>query len=136
MTMSDNQPSPRAALVRESLVFQLKLLADGFRDFVMVPISLVATAVGLIRSPDDPDREFRQVLGLGRETERMINLFGSYERDATTNDLDKLVDRVEDLLREQIRRGDVSGSAGLMLGKALDRLHNAAVAEKPKVSSE
>jgi hypothetical protein len=123
--MSDHNSSPRAALVRKSLVFQLKLLADGLRDFVMVPVSLVATAVGLIRSAEDPEREFQQVLDLGRETERMINLFGTHESDTGTTDLDKLVDHVEKLLREQVRRGDVSGSAGTALDSALQKLHGA-----------
>jgi hypothetical protein len=123
MNMSDHKPSPRAALVRESLVFQLKLLADGLRDFVLVPVALVSTVVGLIRSGEEPDREFRKVLELGRETERMINLFGTHERDETTTDLDTLVDRTEALLRDQVRRGDVSGSSAEVLGKALDGLH-------------
>lgn len=121
--MSDHPPSPRAALVRESLVFQLKLLADGLRDFILVPVSLVATAVGLIRSADDPAREFRQVLELGRETERMINLFGTHERDAAAPDLDTLVDRAEAVLRDQVRSGEVTRSAAESLEKALLNLH-------------
>jgi len=39
----DNKPrSPRAELIREAAVLQIKLLADGFRDAVLIPVSLFA----------------------------------------------------------------------------------------------
>ena len=56
--MSEVKKDGRATLVRNSLLFQVKLLADGFRDFLLVPVSLVATLIGLLRSGEDPEREF------------------------------------------------------------------------------
>ena len=46
--MSETKPSKRGELVRQSVVFQLKLVTDGMRDLVLVPISFIATIIGLI----------------------------------------------------------------------------------------
>lgn len=124
--VDESRVSPRLSLLRTSLLFQFKLLADGFRDFLLVPVSIVATAFGLIRSGKDPEREFEQVLELGRQSERWINLFGTHEPFAAAGEagnLDQLVTRAERLLREQARQGDVSESAAAALEKALAALH-------------
>lgn len=136
--MAEPEPSPRKALVRQSLVFQLKLVVDGLRDFVMVPLSLAATVMGLLRSAEDPDLEFRRVLHLGRRSERWINLFGKYgQATGGTQSMDDLVRRAEEVLREQMRGGGVSGSAGEALETALERLHRAAsVGETGKNGSD
>lgn len=118
--------SRRLELVRSSLLFQLKLLADGLRDFFLVPISLVATLVGLARSAEDPEREFEQVLDLGRRTERWINLFGThepFEAAGEAGNIDQLVTRAERMVREQVREGNVTASAGEALEKTLAALH-------------
>jgi hypothetical protein len=105
---------PRLRLIRQSAVFQLKLLVDGLRDFVLVPVSLVATVVGLLRSAADPEREFEQVLQLGRRSERWINLFGTHDVAAGPDEagsIDGVLERVEQVLREQARAGGISGGA-------------------------
>lgn len=124
--MSESKPSRRALLVRESLLFQVKLIADGFRDFLLVPISLVATLVGLLRSADDPDTEFQRVLDLGRQSEQWINLFGQHDPlpDAgAAGSLDSLVTRAEAVLREHKREGNISDSASSAMENVLERLH-------------
>ena len=74
--MNPETRSPRAKLIREAAVLQIKLLADGFRDAVLIPVSLFAALIGLLRGGDEPDREYRRVIKLGRRSERWINLFG------------------------------------------------------------
>ena len=154
--MNESSGSRRLALVRASLMFQLKLLADGFRDFLLVPVSLAATVIGLVRSgaglvadrrllyidlsgqqfygvyPEEqreyPER-FRgvhRVLDVGRATERWINLFDTHEPSDAAGNLDQLVTRAERLLHDQVRRGDVSESAGAALSRSLDALHRRA----------
>lgn len=124
--MTEPTQSKRTALVRESLLFQVKLLADGFRDFMLVPVSLVATLVGLLRSADDPEQEFNRVLELGRQSEQWINLFGQHEpiqQAGSAGSIDRLVTRAEEVVREQVRRGDVSESASSAIERALASLH-------------
>ena len=132
--MSESSENPRWELLRTSLLFQVKLLADGFRDFLLVPVSLVATLVGMLRSGEDPEREFEQVIEVGRKTERWINLFGTHEPFDEAGDagnLDQLVTRAEQVLREQARSGDVSDNAAATLEKALAALHRRAYEMKP-----
>ncbi len=74
--MNRETDSPRVKLIREAAVLQIKLLADGLRDAALIPVSLVAALIGLLRGGDEPDREYRRVIKLGRRSERWINLFG------------------------------------------------------------
>jgi hypothetical protein len=111
------------------LLFQLKLLADGLRDFLLVPVSIGATIVGLLRSSVNPEREFEQVLEFGRQTERWINLFGThepFERAGEAGNLDQLVTKAERLVRQQARDGDVPEHAAAALQTALETLQRRA----------
>jgi hypothetical protein len=100
--------SPRAELVRDATTFQIKLLADGLRDALLIPLSLVAALVGLLRGGEDCDREFRRVLKLGRRSERWINLFGHQQplgRSGPAGSMDSILHQVESTVVEQYRRG-------------------------------
>lgn len=124
--MNKAKTGSRGSLVRDSLVFQLKLLVDGTRDFMLVPVALVATLVGLLRGGTDPGREFRRVLDLGRQSEQWINLFGQHDpisEAGQAGSIDMLLTRAEQVVREQARAGAVSESASRAIEKALDRAH-------------
>lgn len=124
--MNKTEPDSRAALIRESLVFQVKLLVDGTRDFLLVPVALVATLVGLLRGGTDPGREFQRVLELGRQSEQWINLFGKHDpvgEAGQAGSLDMLLTRAEQVVREQARSGGVTESASKAIEKALDKAH-------------
>ena len=77
----------RMELIWEASVFQLKLAVDGIRDIILVPISIVATLLGLIAGGDDPRQYFRKVLRFGRQTENWINLFGGREASGTSDEI-------------------------------------------------
>jgi hypothetical protein len=127
--MKETKVEGRSSLVRESLIFQLKLIVDGFRDFALVPVSLVATLVGLVRGGDEPDREFRQVLELGRQTEHWINLFGQHtpiEEAGNAGSMDLLLTRAEEVVREQSREGGISEAASRAINRALSAAHDKA----------
>ena len=116
----------RGALIREAVIFQLKLLADGFRDLMLLPISLIATLVGVVRGGDEPDREFRQVIELGRQSEQWINLFGQHEpiqQAGQAGSIDLLLTRAEEVVREQAREGGISDTASRAIGRALTAAH-------------
>ena len=72
--MHESEVSTRATLIRNGVKFQLKLMADGFRDLVLVPVSLFATLIGLLRGGEDAERELNQVIELGRQSEKWICL--------------------------------------------------------------
>ena len=126
--MSENNASPRGELVRNSLVFQFKLMADGFRDLLLVPVSLVATLVGLLRGGAEPDREFKQVIEIGRGTEQWINLFGNHseQESAAVPSIDVLFTKVEETLKQHYKATGASESAQAEIDEALQAAHDKA----------
>lgn len=109
--MSDTGKSKRGELLHNAVIFQLKLMVDGLRDLVLLPVSLIATLVGLLRGGDEPEREFLQVIHVGRQSEEWINLFGNHEVAEDTHaaaSIDALFSKVEDTVRQQYRTGGIS----------------------------
>jgi hypothetical protein len=106
--MDRSTRNPRIALARETAVLQVKLLVDGVRDAILIPVSVVAALIGLLRGGPDCDREFRRVIELGRRSERWINLFGHQRPlsgDPVTGSMDSILDQVETAVMEQYKRG-------------------------------
>ncbi len=106
--------SPRADLVREAFILQLKLLVDGLRDALLIPLSLVAALIGLARGGSDCDRELRRVIKLGRRSERWINLFGHQKplgRSRAAGSMDSIIEQVESTVLDQYRRGKKAADA-------------------------
>ena len=56
--VEENDGPDRWTLIRDVAVFQVKLLFDGFRDLLLLPVSLVAGILSLIRGEQDPARNF------------------------------------------------------------------------------
>jgi hypothetical protein len=119
----------RFELIRNTVVFQLKLMADGFRDLLLLPISLVAALVGLLRGGSEPEREFNRVLDLGRETEHWINLFGRYDEADTKRavaSMDSLFNRVEETLKQQYQSEGTSERVQAQIASVLDAVQRKA----------
>ncbi len=124
----------KAVLVRDIAALQVKLLVDGFRDLLLVPASLIAGLVSLLRGGPDVGYEFYELLKLGRRSERWINLFGALDRVAgqardhvpAGEDIDSLVARVESFVVEEYRHGHLSAQARDQLERAVERLKQAA----------
>jgi hypothetical protein len=104
----------RLDLIFETGLFQAKLLADGLRDILLVPVSIAATLLGLVAGGDTPDRWFREVLRLGRRSERFINLFGHHRLGPTA-------DRLAAPLRQSLE-AEFSREGGIR--KSADRLNS------------
>ena len=125
----------RIDLARDALLLQGKLLIDGLRDVILVPVSIVAALIDLLSGDQPAGRRFYNVVQLGRRSEHWINLFGAAERsphenrwdhDAETVKLDDLVEQVEKVVKDQYTEGGVTGSAKRALNKALGVLHDSA----------
>lgn len=120
--MEKPDESPRVSLIRDSAVFQAKLLVDGFRDALLIPFALVATVVGLFRGGQDCDREFRRVIQLGRRSESWINLFGQHEtpdHQHPAASMDRILEQVESVLRDQYSKGRSPDEAREAVSEAL-----------------
>ena len=122
----------RWMLIRDVAVFQVKLLVDGLRDVLLVPISLVAGLVSLVNGGTSAGSDFYDLLRMGRRSERWINLFGaaahyhgpaSDDKKFVVEDIDKMVSRVEAFVVDEYRKGGVTAQAKHRLDDALDLIH-------------
>ncbi len=59
----------RWTLLRDKAVLQGKLIIDGLRDFVLVPVSIGAGILSLLKSGGGSGTEFYDLLRAGRRTE-------------------------------------------------------------------
>ena len=133
MSDTDTDTSKRGTLIRNAVVFQLKLMADGLRDLVLLPVSLVATVIGLLRGGDEPEREFLQVIEIGRESEQWINLFGNHDtgdNPRAVASIDALFTKVEETLKQQYKAAGTSDRAQAEIDEALQAAHNEATQQK------
>ena len=122
--MNSTNESPRFTLIRETATLQLKLIADGFRDAVLIPISLLAALIGLLRGGEDCDREFRRVIKLGRRSERWINLFGHQQPLGLSHpagSMDKILNQVEAVVMDQYKKGRSTAETREAVSKAMKK---------------
>jgi hypothetical protein len=110
----------RLQLVWDVVLFQFKLLADGVRDIVLSPLSIIAAVLGLVAGGDDPQQYFRRLLRLGRRSERWINLFGHKHRDGTS---DQLMDPLRERLFSEAKSNPWVHRAGSKLNETLDQVN-------------
>ena len=110
----------RWTLARDVGVLQVKLIVDGLRDFILVPISLVFGIYSLMQSGNRGDNEFYKLLRVGRKSERWINLFGAADRvqvpdvgrvNFPQDDIDSLVSKLEGFIVDEYKTGGVTKQA-------------------------
>jgi len=133
--MSAQSTNTRGQLARAAAILQLKLLVDGMRDALLIPLSLVAALIGLLRGGDHADHEYQRVLKLGRRSERWINLFGNHTRAGRATpggSLDQLLERVESVVTEQYSKGRNTEEARAAIKAALDSVAGDDSRRKPE----
>lgn len=125
----------RWTLIRDAAVFQFKLVVDGFRDLLLVPASLLAALISLVDSEDGkPGGQFYRIVAIGKQSERMINLFGAYENAPETvrkeydfgdMNIDDVVSRMEGFVVDEYKKGGVTAQAKARLDKIIDAMQKA-----------
>ncbi len=120
-------------MMRDVAIFQVKLLADGLRDLLLVPVSLGAAVVSLLQPGPRPGTEFYDLLRLGRQSEKWINLFGAASHvhgpgndddRFPGEDIDQLVSKIESFVVDEYRKGGVTAQAKEKLERGLAALRN------------
>ena len=84
--------------LRHLVVFQLKLAADALRDLLLSPISVVVFVLDAIRKPALEDSLYLRLMLLGRQSDRLINLFDEH-KDAGHYTVDQAVEELEVMVR-------------------------------------
>ena len=128
----ENPASERWTLIRDVGVLQFKLLVDGLRDLVLVPLSLVAGLISLLQSKDGRQGpQFYHLLAWGKQSEVWINLFGAVENSPAKieqrhpfgeKDIDDIVGRLETFVVDEVNRGGVTTQAKERLDRILNGL--------------
>ena len=136
--MDENLPKEsheleRWTLIRDTAVLQFKLIVDGLRDFLLVPLSLIAAIASLATSKDGvPGQHFYRLLQVGKQSEIWINLFGAYKHapEEITHDdrfadmnIDELVVKVESFVVDEYKRGGITAQAKAKIDQALNAIH-------------
>ncbi|HRP34477.1 MAG TPA: hypothetical protein PLI48_01220 [Gammaproteobacteria bacterium] len=104
----------RFPVLRDVIVFQVKLLVDGLRDLLLSPVSIIAALIDLLVPGDDGGKRFYGVVHFGRRTERWINLFGmadKHDPEAPPAGIDVLLADLEGLARDPARREEARARA-------------------------
>jgi hypothetical protein len=134
--MNNNTPASgsdpvldRWTLIRDIAVLQVKLVVDGFRDIVLVPVSLIAGVVSLVKGGERPAPHFYDLLRIGKQSEHWINLFGAadhvqgsspYDDRFAGQDIDSVVSKVEAFVIDEYKKGGVTAQAKDHLDKVLN----------------
>jgi|DEB0MinimDraft_6_1074348.scaffolds.fasta_scaffold113247_2 hypothetical protein len=120
----DDYPS-RWQLLRDVLAFQFKLLLDGLRDVLLSPISITAALVGVFTERDNPGRHFYRLMKLGHDSDRWINLFGTYD-DVEAPSSDDLVRRAESMVKHEYEKGGIVSNLKNQTDHVLDGIQSKA----------
>lgn len=86
--------------LRHLVVFQLKLAADALRDLLLSPISVLVFVLDAIRKPALEDSLYLRLMLLGRQSDRMINLFDEH-KDAGLYTVDQAVEELEAMVKRE-----------------------------------
>jgi len=132
------QPNPEAprpnadarwAFIRDVLVFEVKLILDNFRDFLLVPASLIAAGLDLCLKGEREGERFYKVLEWGRHSEAVIDVYSCIERgEAGGEDLkhnytvDAVIARLESVIVREYEKGGTAASMKAAVDGALDKL--------------
>ncbi len=128
-TISHAESDGRWELIRDAIVFQVKLAIDAVRDLLFSPLSIAAAVIDLITGGEHPGRYFYAVLAAGGRTEGWINLFGAPNRtnghELTSGGgptVDSFIKQIEGLVVEQYERGGLTASAKEAIDRSLNTI--------------
>jgi hypothetical protein len=93
-------------LLRDLVIFQVKLVLDGVKDIVLAPVSIAAAVVDVLFPGRRLGHRFYAVMAMGERYDRWLNLFAAaHTADARTDGLfgasragsDTLLGRLEEM---------------------------------------
>jgi hypothetical protein len=128
----------RWVLLRDLGVLQVKLLVDGLRDLILLPLSLIAGLLSIVTAKDGKlGLQFYHLLAWGKQSESWINLFGAVKNSPQKieqphpfgdQDIDVIVGRLESFVVDEVKRGGLTAQAK----ERLDKILNAVQRKKKK----
>ena len=107
MGNKDTEQHSRSEVIRDAIVLQLKLIIDGMRDLMLMPVVFFAAIAGLILHREQPGRYMYRVLSYGKVSEKWIGLFEEASKDTMEpvdlkdNCLDKLLKKTQSAIESK-----------------------------------
>jgi hypothetical protein len=122
--MSNSARPGKAALIRDLLIFQMKLVIDGLKDVVLVQLALLAAVFDIVFGKPGRPLVFYGVMRMGERFDLWMNLYGAAERAAHTEDglfgasragSPTMLGKLEEMVRngEEVEGGPRAGTAQL-----------------------
>jgi hypothetical protein len=98
----DTKRGSRLRLLRDVVVFQVKLGMEALLDITLIPVSLAAAGLDLVLGNWRKPRWFHAVLRFGERCERRIDLWGVSMIDGSDPDaeIDAVMRGIENLIRQ------------------------------------
>jgi len=124
----------RWALIRDMLVFQIKLAMDAIRDLLLSPVSIICGLADILMGHSLSQSYFHKLMDFGHQTDSWLNLFGNHNKGAenlpvqgsdkakTDVNVDQLFSQVESLLKEQHGKGGLTASAKSTIDRYLNKI--------------
>jgi hypothetical protein len=128
-TTTEEKPDHRWRFVRDVLVFQLKMLIGSFRDFALIPVSIVAALIDLVFKGKREGDLFYKVLRWGWHSEEMIDVYSPIRHDMgelkvnPNYTVDSVVARIEGVVVREYEKGGTAASIKTALDKVIDQVH-------------
>jgi hypothetical protein len=125
---------PRWSLIRDMLIFQIKLAMDAIRDLFLSPVSIVCGLADLLLGNSLSKSYFYKLMGLGHQSDAWLNLFGSHNKDDQNTkvegsketkpdmNVDQLFSQVESLLKDQHGKGGLTATAKSKIDRYLNKI--------------
>ncbi len=114
-------------LLRNGIVFQLKLGLDAIRDLLLSPISIVALIIDLSSNTDPTKGYFYRLMAWGRFSDNWINLFS----DKAPGDVDsKNIDGLLEQLEVQLAQKELTDTGKQKITQYLERLKSKTLKKK------
>jgi hypothetical protein len=109
---ADSEPevTGRRAL-RHLLVFQFKLAMDALRDFALSPLSIIVFIIDAIRKPKIEDSLYLRLMAVGRQSDRIINLFDEYSGEGHYT-VDKTLAEFEEVVAREMKKKKLTDDRG------------------------
>jgi hypothetical protein len=110
------QQRNRGHILRDVIVFQLKMLLGGARDFALIPVSLGAALFDLVHKHEKHGYYFYKVLRWARQSEEMISLYTPVKDEPAMTGLnpnysvDAVVTRIEEVVVREYQKGSTAAT--------------------------
>jgi len=130
-----NKPDiSRWALIRDMLIFQIKLAMDAIRDLLLSPASIVCGLIDIFKGHSISKSYFHKLMELGQKSDSWLNLFGNHNKCSDNSsaidnqkakadiNVDQLFLQVESLLKEQHGKGGLTASAKSTIDRYLNKI--------------